>query len=186
MRASILMIALFVGQTNATLAKPFIQFYILETITTDPNLVVWIYIPSGIVAMILAPKMGKLADRVNPRWGVSMTSILGAFATFLLINTYFPAGFMLVMILDNTMSTTSNLVVENLVSRVSKSHRGRLFGYKYIFVQSGGIFGPLLGGLALEQLGLTWPFIISIYVEIALIPIFLLAMTLILPHLAEK
>ncbi len=182
----ILLITLFLSNVNGSLSKPFIQYYLLDTLSSDSNLVILIYLPSGILSMLLGPYIGRIADRISPYLGLTTCSIVGAFATLVLINTYTEVGFTLVLILDSTMALTSGLIMQNFISRVTKTHRGRLFGMRSLFVQLGGIIGPVLGGLLWDSWGMRWPFIISIYVELALIPLFLIALRKILPHLAEK
>jgi MFS family permease len=171
---------------NGPLAKPFYQYYILSNITSDPNFVTLIYLPSGILALLIAPYLGKLADKIIPYLGMIITGILGAIATLLLINTYNPWGFMVILILDSTCATTEGLILQNFISRVTKTHRGKLFGLRSLFGQIGGVIGPVVGGLLWDSLGMKWPFIVSIFVELALIPLFIIAMKKTLPHLAEK
>ena len=49
----------------------------------------------------------------------------------------------------------------------------------------GNIIGPLLGGLAWDYIGITAPFLISIIVELCLIPFYVLAVIMIKPYLKE-
>jgi MFS family permease len=53
-------------------------------------------------------------------------------------------------------------------------------------MSSGSIIGPILGGITLDFLGLQAPFLISILVELSLIPIYLFAIYLIKPRLTES
>jgi MFS family permease len=182
----ILLVTLFLNQVNGSMAKPFVQYYLLSTLTTDSNLVILVYLPAGILSLLIGPYLGRLVDRVSPYIGITVASSIGAFATFVLINVYTTWDFMLVLVLDSTMSVTSGLIIQNFISRVTKTHRGRLFGARTLFVQLGGIIGPVLGGILWDTMGIKWPFIVSIYVELALIPLFLIAMKKILPHLVEK
>ena len=182
----ILLITLFLSNVNGTLARPFIQYYLLSTLTTDANLVILVYMPAGILSMLIGPYLGRIVDRISPYIGIIVTSIIGAFATLILINISSALDFMFILILDTTMSATSSLVMQNFISRVTKTHRGRLFGMRSFFAGAGGVIGPILGGLLWDTWGMQWPFIVSIYVELALIPLFLVAMMKILPHLAEK
>jgi MFS family permease len=181
-----LLIALFLNAVNATMAKPFIQFYLLSTVTIDPVLVIVIYLPANIVAMLISPYLGHLVDRINPYIGLTITAVLDAFGVYLLINTVNPVGFAFILLINFTMSISQSLIMQNFISRLTKSKRGRTFGLQSLFVQIGSIVGPIIGGILWDSWGIQWPFIISIYVEIALIPVILLAIRKILPHLAEK
>ncbi len=182
----ILLIAIFLGNVNGSMAKPFVQYYLLSTLTSDANLVILVYMPSGILSMFLGPYLGRIVDKISPYLGTAVASIIGALATFFLINASTTWGFMLILVLDSTMAITSGLVMQNFISRVTRTHRGRLFGTRSLFVQLGGIIGPVIGGILWDTMGIKWPFIVSIYVELSLIPLFLIAMKKILPHLAEK
>ena len=50
----------------------------------------------------------------------------------------------------------------------------------------GAIIGPIIGGFALVQIGFTSPFIISIFVELSVIPLYIVAIRLLKPYMAEK
>ncbi len=50
----------------------------------------------------------------------------------------------------------------------------------------GGIVGPIAGGYLSDTFGLQTPFIISIFIELALIPLYLIAIFYLAPHMAEK
>lgn len=183
----LLLVALALSGVNGSLAQPFLQFYVLSDFTTNPNLVVIIYIPSGVVSMLIAPYLGRLVDRINhPYLGMIITGISGALATIALLNANNVWAFMATLILVSTASTTENLIIQNFISRISRTRRGRFFGLRSLFAQIGAIIGPILGGFVWDSLGMQWPFIISIFVVLALIPIYVVAMRKILPHLAEK
>jgi MFS family permease len=50
----------------------------------------------------------------------------------------------------------------------------------------GAIIGPIIGGLAMDQIGFTSPFIISIFVELLVIPLYIIGIKLLKPYMAEK
>lgn len=182
----LLFIVLFLNSTNGSLAKPFLNVYLLETIEDNPTLAALAYAPSGFVSMLLAPRLGDFADRTNPYLGISLASILGAIITFCLINTSDLSMFALLLILDVTVVTTGGLILSNFISRVSKSHRGKIFGFQSTFNNFGAIIGPILGGIVWDLFGPKSPFIVSIVVELALIPFFIIAIFYLKPHLAES
>ena len=182
----LLFIVLFLSSTNGSLAKPFLNVYLLETIEDNPTLAALAYAPSGFVSMLLAPRLGDFADRTNPYLGISLASILGAIITFCLINTSDLSMFALLLILDVTVVTTGGLILSNFISRVSKSHRGKIFGFQSTFNNFGAIIGPILGGIVWDLFGPKSPFIVSIVVELALIPFFIIAIFYLKPHLAES
>jgi len=182
---SLLFIVLFLSSTNGSLAKPFLNVYLLENIENNPTLAALAYAPAGFVSMLLAPKLGELADRANPYLGISLASGLGAFITLALINTSNLWIFAGLLIIDVTIVTTGGLILSNFISRVSKTHRGKIFGFQSTFSNFGAVVGPILGGI-LWDFSSKLPFIISILIELVLILPFVIAIFYLKPHLAEK
>jgi MFS family permease len=179
-------IVLFLANINGSLAKPFLNVYLLEVITNDPSIAVWLYLPAGIVSMGLSPLFGRLVDRIKPSLGLTISSILGAIITWFLINTNNMIFFAILLTLDTTVIHTANLVIQNLISRISLKHRGKVFGTFRVFLNVGNIIGPILGGFAWDSFGIKAPFIISIIVEVCLIPFYLIAVYVLKPVLKEK
>jgi DHA1 family multidrug resistance protein-like MFS transporter len=177
---------LLLANTNGSLARPFLNFYLLEVITSDPWLASMVYLPAGIISMFLAPKLGKLVDRIKPELGISITSIIGAATTWFLINTDNYLIFSILLTIDITVVQTANLVVQNLISRITLKHRGKIFSGFQIFMGFGNIVGPIFGGLAWDYISITAPFVISIIVELCLIPFYIIAVLLIKPLLKES
>ncbi|MHA1677671.1 MAG: MFS transporter [Promethearchaeota archaeon] len=182
---SLLFLALFLSSINAGIAKPFIQPYILENIENNPNIVAWIYVPTSIIGTILAPKLGTLADKFNIYFSVILAGILGSFVTFLVITIKELWFFAILLILDNTIALFSGLVLMNFMSRISRKHRGKIFGSLNTFEQLGFSIGPIIGGIFWDAVSQVAPFIISIIVELALVPFFLLGIKLVSPTIEE-
>jgi len=182
---SILFFIVFLSSVNNNLGKPFINIYIIENITDILYIVVIIYVPGGIVATFLAPKLGELMDKINPFIGITITSLFGAILTWLLINTKNIFIFAIILVFDITIAVAAGLLFRNLLSRINIQHRGKILGLTSFFVNIGAIIGPILGGLAWDIYGPKAPFIISIYVELCLIPLYLIVVRLLMPHFAE-
>jgi DHA1 family multidrug resistance protein-like MFS transporter len=182
----LLFIVLFLSATNGSLAKPFLNVYLLENIENNPTLAALAFAPSGFVSMLLAPKLGEIADKTNPYLGISLASVLGAIITFALVSTSELWIFAILLIMDITIVTTGGLILSNFISRVSKSHRGKMFGFQSTFTGFGAIIGPILGGIVWDLFSPQAPFIVSIVVELALIPFFIIAIIYLMPHLAES
>ncbi len=181
----LLALVLFMSSVNGSLAKPFLLVYMLENIENNPELVTLAYIPTGVVSMLLAPKFGEIADRIHPMLGISIASAVGAIVTWFLIHTDNLWIFAALLVIDVTIATTAGLIGANIISRVSKTHRGKIFGIQSTTSSLGAVIGPIVGGLIWDEFGDKYPFFLSIIVELALIPVFLVAIYLILPHLAE-
>ncbi|MFW9781233.1 MAG: MFS transporter [Candidatus Heimdallarchaeota archaeon] len=179
-------LVLFLANINGSLAKPFLNVYLLENIVNDPTIAVWVYLPPGIISMLLAPKLGNLVDRLKPSIGISVASALGAGITWLLINTNNVFLFSLLLVFDMTIVHTANLVIQNLLSRISLKHRGKIFSLFRVFLNVGNVIGPILGGFVSFYVGLKSPFIISIIVELCLIPFYVITLLVLKPFLKEK
>ena len=180
-----LMLVLFLSNINGTIAKPFLNIYVIETIESNVQLVTWAYLPAGIVATLLAPKLGILVDKFRPAIGITITSTLGALVTWLLINSANIWVFTLLLLIDLTIMIASGLIFQNLLSRISLKNRGKILGSGEFFQFLGSFIGPLLGGIVGDFIGLRYPFIISIFVELSLIPLYLIVVYYLIPHLAE-
>ncbi|NVM46483.1 MAG: MFS transporter [Candidatus Lokiarchaeota archaeon] len=180
-----LMSVLFLSNINGSIAKPFLNIYVIETIENNIQLVTWAYLPAGIIATLLAPKLGKLVDKFRPAIGITVTSTLGALVTWLLINSANLWIFSLLLLIDMTIMIASGLIFQNLLSRISLKNRGKILGSGEFFQFLGSFIGPLLGGIVWDFIGPRYPFIISIFVELSLIPLYLVVVYYLIPNLAE-
>ena len=180
-----LMSVLFLSNINGSIAKPFLNIYVIETIESNIQLVTWAYLPAGIIATLLAPKLGKLVDKFRPAIGITVTSTLGALVTWLLINSANIWVFSLLLLIDMTIMIASGLIFQNLLSRISLKNRGKVLGSGEFFQFLGSVIGPILGGVVWDFYGPNYPFIISIFVELSLIPLYLVVVYYLIPHLAE-
>ena len=138
------------------------------------------------MATLIAPYIGRLVDKLPPLLGISITSSLGALMTYFLINSANIWVFSVILLGDLAIGMASGLIFQNMVSRLSKENRGKIFGVGDFFAFLGSVIGPILGGLAWDLINPKFPFIISIFVELSLIPLYLAAVYLLLPHMAES
>ncbi|MFX0038650.1 MAG: MFS transporter [Promethearchaeota archaeon] len=181
-----LMSVLFLGSINSSIARPYLNLYLLEDIGSQIELVIWAYLPAGVLASLLAPKLGILVDKLRPSVGISITSALGALVTWLLINSANIWVFAVLLLLDLTIMISSGLIFQNLVSRITIEHRGKILGIGEFFAFLGNVVGPIIGGIVWDLISHQFPFIISIFVELSLIPLYLLVVYNLIPHLAES
>jgi MFS family permease len=149
-------------------------------------MVILIYLPSGVIATLAAPKLGEIMDNINPKVGIVATSVIGAVMTWILINTDIIIIFALIVLVDITIAIAAGLLFRNLLSRITVKYRGTIMGYNNFFMNLGAIAGPIIGGVLWEIFGLKSPFFISIFVELALIPLFLTVLYILSPHVAES
>ena len=145
-----------------------------------------IYFPSQIFSLLLAPKLGKIADKINPILGMAFVSGLGAFVTWLIIKSTSGYMFGILLLFDATFAWGGNLILQNILSRISKIHRGKIFGAAQWLSLFGAVLGPIIGGLAYQGIGPFAPFVISIFIELSVIPLYAIAIKALKPYMAEK
>ncbi|MFW9867467.1 MAG: MFS transporter [Candidatus Thorarchaeota archaeon] len=191
--ALFLLAVLFLGSINASIARPYLNIYLTTEIMglpaseADKNLLaVWAYLPAGLLATILAPKLGTLVDKLRPFVGITITGSLGALMTWLVINSPNIWIFSILLLFDLAIGMAAGLIFQNLVSRISTEHRGKIFGVGDFFTFLGNTIGPIIGGIVYQLISPQFPFIISIFIELSLIPLYLMAVRLLLPHIAES
>jgi MFS family permease len=191
--ALFLLAVLFLGSINATIARPYLNIYLTTEIMglpaseADKNLLaVWAYLPAGLLATILAPKLGTLVDKLRPFVGITITGTLGALMTWFVINSPNIWIFSILLLFDLAIGMAAGLIFQNLMSRISTEHRGKIFGVGDFFTFLGNTIGPIIGGIVYQLISPQFPFIISIFIELSLIPLYLMAVRLLLPHIAES
>jgi len=176
---------LFLSAINVGLYRPYIQPYVIEHINSNVGLVAWFYLPTAIIGSLIAPKLGKIADKINPYLAISTASFLGGIVTWMIINSGNLWIFGTLLIIDNTIMMTTGFVFVNILSRTSIKHRGKVFGLIALLESIGMIIGPFLGGIVWETISPEAPFIISIIVEWSLISFFIIGIWILKPYLVE-
>jgi MFS family permease len=182
----LLFITLFLSSINNGIAKPFIQPYILENINSDPTLVALIFLPTSLIGTLVAPLLGNVADDVNIYFALAIPSFAGGIVTIFVIIAQDLWVFAVLLIADQTIMLFTHFVLIAFLSRVSKSHRGKIFGSLSTLQNLGFAIGPIIGGFFWDVFAQTAPFIISIVVEWSLIPFVLLGIKVINPHVEES
>jgi MFS family permease len=181
-----LLLVVFISHINANITQPFVQVYLYDIIVPNATLVMLIVFPADVISMLLAPKMGQLIDKFNEFLGVAISCVMGAIITWFIIQTQSGWVFAILLICDTVFSRGEKLVVLNIFSRVSQKNRGKIFGISNWTTHMGDIVGPIIGGLAWDAFNQQAPFVISIYMELLMIPAYFLAIYWLRPHLAEK
>ncbi|NVM19475.1 MAG: MFS transporter [Candidatus Lokiarchaeota archaeon] len=181
----LLFLGLFLSAINVGFYRPYIQPYVLEYISSNAGLVAWFYLPTSVIGSLIAPKLGTIADKINPYLAISTASFLGGIVTWMIINSGNLYIFGVLLVLDQTIMLTTGFVMVNVLSRVSIKHRGKIFGLISFLESIGMILGPFLGGIVWETFSPQAPFIISIIVEWSLIPFFIVGIMILNPYLVE-
>ncbi|MEJ2252092.1 MAG: MFS transporter [Candidatus Lokiarchaeota archaeon] len=101
---------------------------------------------------------------------------------------YLPAGIIATLFAPKLGEIVDKVhpFIQNLLSRISRLYRGKALGMGDFFMFLGSFVGPIFGGITWDLFGPKFPFILSIFVELSLIPFYALVVYLLLPNLAEK
>jgi len=181
-----LALVMLISAINGSIARPFLIPYLLDNLSADATIATMVYIPSGLVSLTLAAKLGEIADKMNTYLGVAIGSLSGAIITFLLINTNNLIIFAILLSIDVTIATMTGLIIINLFSRINIKHRGKILSFQQFSENIGSITGPILGGMLWDTYSSKYPFLISIIVELILIPLYIIAIFFLKPNLEEK
>ncbi|MHA1675139.1 MAG: MFS transporter [Promethearchaeota archaeon] len=188
----VLLLSFSVSAMNQSIAAPFLQIYISESFFPTQDAyevglsIMLIYLPSEVLSQLFAPKMGQLGDRIKPRIAITFICGLGSLITWILISTNNVILFVFILLIDTSLAWANGLVLANLMSRISKNNRGKIFSSRQWVSLFGAALGPILGGLAWEFWSHNAPFVISIFVELTLIPLYWLAIKWLDPYMEEK
>ncbi len=182
----ILFAGFLLSAVNYGFYRPFIQPYVLENINSNAELVAWFYLPTALLGALIAPRLGTIADKINPYLTIAIASLLGGVVTWLIINSGSLWFFAILLVVDNTIMLTVSFVFINFLSRVSIKNRGKIFGLITLFESVGMMIGPFLGGIVYDTISPQAPFIISIIVEWSLISFFIIGIWILNPHLVES
>lgn len=169
------LISYFLTAVNTNISKPFIQFFIMFDVVDDEIAMLFVYFPAGIISILTQPLVGRMIDKKPLIHVTIVASLLGSFTTVLLMNTTNLLLFTIFLTFDYIFGMATGLVLSNFISRISKKHRGKIFGITDFTAQFGGIIGPIIGGIVWDTMGHKWPFYISVVVEMMIIPFLILS-----------
>lgn len=159
----------FIGQLSGSLVAPFLEVYLLDqlNITSLGDLSI-AYIPGGIVSMIVAPKLGKYADKMSPAIFLGIAGLIGATTTWAMLQVTELWQISALFVIDASVIMSSALVISKLISEVAGEKKGSAFGLQGFISNFGAISGPLIGGFFWQTHGATGPLVFSIFTELFL------------------
>ncbi|MBA7642736.1 hypothetical protein ES703_50444 [subsurface metagenome] len=187
-----LILAILATSITGTMYSPFITAYLIENLLPGfseriiPIIVMIVYFPAQVLSQLVASKLGKLFDRISPSLSVIFIGIFKALMIWLLINAFSPIDFAVVLIFLYISLESNGYLIQALMSRVSIKHRGKIFGLNMWIDRLGRVIGPLIGGILWDTLDYNVPFIISIYIGLCIIPIFIFAIQKLSPYMVEQ
>lgn len=128
--------------------------YLRENITSNFQLISYVFLPGAILSLFLPNRLGQISDKYNKRNILLIGIFTSGILTILLPISRSYYYFMLInsLLAINGMfygPARSALVVDI----VGENQRGRSYGQYQLAMGLGGMLGPLLGSLVYEQLG---------------------------------
>jgi len=145
-----------------------------------------VYFPAQVLSQLLVPKVGKLLDRISPTKSIVTINLFKSILIWLLVFTFTPYDFAIVLIFLYLALESNTYFIQAIMSRISIKHRGKMFGLNIWIDQLGRVIGPLIGGILWDSLSYSAPFIVSIFIGLGLIPIFIIAIRKLSFHLVEQ
>ncbi|MFX1499622.1 MAG: MFS transporter [Promethearchaeota archaeon] len=188
----ILILAIMVSSITGTIYSPFISAFLIENFLPNfseriiPIIVMIVYFPAQVISQLIAPSIGKVFDRISPSLSIISVEIFKAVMIWLLIWAFSPIDFAFFLIFLYIALEASIYLIQAIMSRISIKHRGKIFGLNIWIDQLGRVIGPLIGGILWDRLGYNIPFLISIYIGLCFIPIFILAIRTLGPYMVEQ
>jgi MFS family permease len=188
----ILILGILATSVTGTIYSPFVSAYLIESLLPDfsvriiPIIVMIVYFPAQVLSQLVASKLGKSYDRISPLLSVIVIGIFKAVMIWLLISAFSAYDFAIILIFLYIAAESNGYLIQAIMSRISVKHRGKIFGLNMWIDRLGRVIGPLIGGILWDTLDYNLPFIISIYMGLGLIPIFMLAIRKLSPHMIEQ
>jgi DHA1 family multidrug resistance protein-like MFS transporter len=152
------------ASSSYTMCIPFLPLYLLELGVSQGSVTVWsgaVFSATFLVAAILAPYWGRLADRSGKKRMVLRAGFCLAVTYFLgyLVRTpYELLGMRLLMGVANGFVPAAFAIVS---SSVPENKIGQSLGFMQTGLLVGGILGPLLGGALAHVYGMRQSFVVA-------------------------
>ena len=187
-----LILAILATSITGTIYSPFISAYLIESLLPDlsqimiPIIVMIVYFPAQVLSQLVASKLGKSFDHISPLKSIIVIGIFKAVMIWLLISAFTPIDFAIILIFLYIAAESNIYLIQAIMSRISIKHRGKIFGLNMWIDRLGRVIGPLIGGVLWDTLDYNLPFIISIYIGLCLIPVFVFAIQKLSPYLEEQ
>ena len=119
-------------------------------------------------------------------FGFVIIAAIGAIVAAIIISTTSSWLYVSLLLVDVVLALGGQLIAQSLFSRISKTHRRRIFALMEWMNLSGWVIGPMLGGWLWDTINPKIPFILSIILELLTIPLFILALRYLKSQMVEK
>jgi len=187
-----LILGLLATSISGTIYSPFVSLYLIQTFLFDfstrivPIIVMIVYFPAQVLSQLVASRIGKSFDRISPLLSFIVIGIFKALMIWLLICAFSAYDFAIILIFLYIAAESNVYLIQAIMSRISIKHRGKIFGLNMWIDRLGRVIGPIIGGIILVSSDLKVPFILSVYIGLCLIPVFVFAILKLSPYLVEQ
>jgi MFS family permease len=187
-----LILGILATSITGTIYSPFVAAYLIEnllpgfSVIVIPIIVMIIYFPAQVLSQLVAPLLGRLFDRMSPTLSIIIVNTFKALMIWILIGALTYIGFAIILVFLYIALESNGYLIQAIMSRISIKHRGKIFGLHMWVDRLGRVIGPLIGGILWDTLAYNAPFILSIYMGLCLIPIFIFAVRKLSPTMTEK
>lgn len=160
----VLCVGVALSGAGYTMCVPFLPLYLLELGVSQSNITVWsgaVFSSTFLVAALLAPYWGRLADRTGKKrmllragYCLAITYYLG----YLVQDPYQLLGVRLLQGVANGFVPAAFVIVS---SSVPQNRIGQSLGFMQTGLLIGGIMGPLVGGALSHAFGMRQSFAVA-------------------------
>ena len=171
-----LFLVTFFFAMEESIVQLFIIPYFLVNLSSNESIATFVYIPVGLVSIILGAYIGKRMDKVNYVTGFTICAFLNVLTIYLLIQTNIIPLFSLFLTFNEILTLAITLLLVNIFSSLSKIHRGKFLGFQTFLTNFGGIIGSFAGGYFWEIYSMHAPFLVAIVLNLIIIPFFIVSL----------
>ncbi|UTR14699.1 MFS transporter [Salipaludibacillus sp. LMS25] len=161
----IMWIANFFVSASATMVLPFLSMYIETFGSYSPTYVQrwsgFIFGITFLVAFLVSPFWGRFGDKFGRKKILLFTGYGIAFSMFLMSFVETVSGLFFLRLFMGIVTGFIPTSMALIAAQTSKENAGKVLGTLQMGTVSGGLFGPLLGGLLADSVGFTYTFLMT-------------------------
>ncbi|WP_257832435.1 MFS transporter [Salipaludibacillus agaradhaerens] len=161
----IMWIANFFVSASATMVLPFLSMYIETFGSYSPTYVQrwsgFIFGITFLVAFLVSPLWGRFGDKFGRKKILLFTGYGIAFSMFLMSYVETVSGLFFLRLFMGIVTGFIPTSMALIAAQTTRENAGKVLGTLQMGTVSGGLFGPLLGGLLADSVGFTYTFLIT-------------------------
>lgn len=157
----VLCIAVAMASASYTMSIPFLPLYLLELGVSQSSVTVWsgaVFSSTFLVAAVLAPYWGRLADRTGKKRMLLRAGFCLAVTYFLGFLVQTPYELLGMRVLQGVANGFVPAAFAIMSSSAPENKLGQSLGFMQTGLLVGGILGPLIGGMLAHTYGMRQSF----------------------------